>query len=37
MICRTCYGWRLCLRIGPLHIGVRPVRDLDERWDRLWR
>jgi hypothetical protein len=36
MISRTCSGWRLCLHVGPLHVGIRKVRDPQERWDRLW-
>ena len=36
MICHACYGWRTCLRIGPLHFGLRMVHDPQERWDRLW-
>lgn len=36
MISRDCHGWRLCLHVARLHIGLRKVRDPHERWRRLW-
>ncbi len=36
-LCRECYGWRLCLVIFGLHIGLREAASPQERWERLWR
>ena len=35
-LCRTCYGYRLCLVILGAHIGLRRVESGEERWERLW-